>query len=175
LLPSLLVTSLKAHFVASPWPWKPGSVVVDYTVSNTGNLRMGFNPSLSVKGPLGLGSRTVRDEPVAELLPGNSRSFHTTVGSVWPALRLHVTAIVAPKASIAAEEPNLGVIREAIDIVALTWPTIVLVLLLLALLSYRIYRRIRRLREGRDASVASVAKETRQTKQAKQPVSNVVR
>jgi hypothetical protein len=172
LLPSLIVTSLTAHFVGSSWPWKPGSVVVDYTVSNTGNLRMGFKPSLVVKGPLGLGSRSARDEPDAELLPGNSRTFHTAVRNVWPMLRLHVTAIVAPTAAIAAEPPEFGVIREAIDIVAVTWPVIVFLVLLVALLVFWVSRRIRRIRAGRGASIAGVPKQTRQTKQ---PVSNAAR
>jgi hypothetical protein len=172
LLPSLMVTSMKAHFVASSWPWKPGSVVVDYTVSNTGNLRMGFKPSLTVKGPLGLGARSAREEPVAELLPGNSRSFHTTVRNVWPLLRLHVTAIVAPAAAIAEAPPTIGAVRQTIDIVAVTWPLIVLLVLLLALLAYQVYSRVRRFRSGRGASVSRVPKQTRQTKL---PVSNAAR
>jgi hypothetical protein len=169
LLPSLMVTSLTAHFVASSWPWKPGSVLVDYTVSNTGNLRMGFEPSLSVKGPWGLGERTARDKPVTELLPGNSRTFHTTVHGVWPMLRLQVTASAKPVAAIAAEPPGLGVVRETIQIGAVTWALLVILVLLLALLAYFVYRRVQRARARRAAHTAGLPKQT------KQPVSNAAR
>jgi hypothetical protein len=172
LLPSLGVTAMKARFVVGSWPWKPGSVVVDYTVSNTGNLRIGFKPSLSVKGPLGLGARSARDEPVAELLPGNSRSFHTTVRNVWPMGRLHVTVIVAPTAAIAEAPPAIGAVRQTIDIVAVTWPLIVLLVLLLALLAYQVYSRVRGFRADRGASAGGIPKQTRQTKL---PVSNAAR
>jgi hypothetical protein len=168
LLPSLMVTSLKAHFVKGSRPWKPGSVVVDYTVSNTGNLRMGFNPSLTVSGPWGLGRRTVRDKPVAELLPGNSETFHTRLPNVWPMMRLHVTASAQPVAAIAAEPPDLGVIHEAINIWAVTWTLLVVLLALLVLLTYRVLRRIRRIRAGRAAAVVNLPR------QSKVPVPNAV-
>jgi hypothetical protein len=172
LVPSLSVTPVKAHYVASAAPWKSGSVVVDYTVSNSGNLRMGFKPSVTVKGPWGIGAHTVTDEAVAEILPGNSRTFHTVVHGVWPMLRLNVTASARPVAAIAAQEPGLGVISRTIRIMAVTWVQLVLFLLLLGFLGYRIFRRLQRnrLTPGRRGLTAvAVPKET------KTPVSSAAR
>jgi hypothetical protein len=171
-LPSLMVTTLNAHYISRAAPWKSGSVAVTYTVSNTGNLRMGFKPSITVTGPWGVGARTVRDESVAELLPGNFRTFHTIVHGVWPMGRLNVTASARPIAAIAAPEPNLGVIHQTIHIAAVTWWLLVILVLLLALLGYRIFRRVQRYRRfgaGRDLPTAGVPK------QAKAPVSSAAR
>jgi len=148
LKPSLSITSLKADFVSGARPWQAGRVKVTYTVANTGNLRMGFDPSVSVAGPGGIGRRTVTDEPVAELLPGNSQTFHTTVAEVWPMVRLNVTASVTPVAAVAAEPPALGVVRETVQIWAFSLGVLLALLFLLLLLAYLVRRAVRRRRQA---------------------------
>lgn len=156
--PALTISGLEASFVEGALPWQQGTVEVTYTVANTGNLRMGFEPSVTVAGPGGLASRTVAADPVAELLPGNSQAFTATVSGVWPAGFLDVTSSVTPVAAVAAEPPGLGVVTDTIRILALTWEALVAVVLLVALLAflgYRATRRRRRAPAGQPAPVES--------------------
>ena len=147
LQPALEVTQLAARFIDGTWPWQPGTVEVTYTVTNTGNVRMGFDPSVRVAGPLGAAPRTRQLDLVAELLPHNSQTLRTTVTEVWPLGRLGVELTADPVAAAAAQAPELGQVSGAVWIWALTWPLALLVVLVLGLL-VALTLRVRRLRRG---------------------------
>lgn len=148
LRPALAITGLEAKYVKGSRPWRTGLVQVTYTVANNGNLRMGFEPSVTVAGPNGLGSRTVAAPSVAELLPGNSQTFSSRVTGVWPTVLLDVTASASPVAAVAAEPPGLDVVTEMIRIWAVTWELLLALFLFLLLLGVLVRRLIRRLRRA---------------------------
>lgn len=128
--PELQVSELVADFSGSPWPWESGSTRVTYTIVNSGNVRMGFQPSISVAGPFGLGTRRVQLDPVAELLPHNSQSLTTTVDGVWSVGWLQARVAADPTAAVGAESPQLGQVSKVVSMLALTaWHALVLVLI----------------------------------------------
>ena len=144
--PDLAVTALKATYVKGHHPWSPGSVRVDYTITNGGNLRMGFNPSVEVAGPFGFGRTTTAGKPVAELLPGTSLRIRTTVPNVWPTGYVDVTVVAEARAAVAAAVPPVEPARQTIRIWVITWELLLVLLLLLALLGFWVVRFIRRRR-----------------------------
>lgn len=144
--PELTITGLEARFTKGARPWEAGEVEVAYTVENTGNVRMGVEPSGTVTGPGGMLARAGDAEPIAELLPGSSQTVTTTVPRVWPLGLLEVTATAAPVAATAAEPPDLSPVSATTRIWAVTWESLTvfaLVLVALALAGYRLYRRRR--------------------------------
>jgi hypothetical protein len=151
--PDLAVTAMKATYVKGDHLWKPGSVRVDYTITNGGNLRMGYRPSVEVAGPFGLGRTTARGKPVAEMLPGSSHTVRSTVRGVWPTGYLHITVVAEPIAAVAAAVPPVEPARQTIRIWAITLQLLLFLLVLLALIGYLVFRRLRRRRQFR-ASVS---------------------
>jgi hypothetical protein len=156
LQPDLAVTALKATYIKGDRPFASGSVRVDYTITNGGNLRMGFNPSVEVAGPFGVGRRSAAGSRVAELLPGSSQRIRTTVSGIWPMGYDNVTVVAAPVAAIAAAAPPVEPARETIRIWVITWELMLELLLLSALLGYLIVRHMSRRRQAR-ASVTEPA------------------
>lgn len=149
LQPALIITGLEARFTKGTRPWEAGEVEVSYTVENSGNVRMGVEPSGTVAGPGGTVARTSDADPIAELLPGSSQTVTTTVPEVWPLGLLEVTATAVPVAAAAAEAPDLSPVSATIRIWAVTWEVLTALALLLAVLAvagYRMYRRRRRRR-----------------------------
>ncbi|MCT2585572.1 WxL protein peptidoglycan domain-containing protein [Actinophytocola gossypii] len=96
--PSLTVTDLGASFDGSPLG-SPGEVRVGYVVRNTGNLRLVGRPSVTVRGPFGLGERRLSGERLPELKPGDTLRVSTVVPAVWQLGRLTVEVAVTPEAS----------------------------------------------------------------------------
>lgn len=62
---------------------QPGTVRVEYTVRNDGNVRLAGRPTVRVAGPFGLGGRDWTGDPLPELLPGDSVSGSASVRGVW--------------------------------------------------------------------------------------------
>jgi hypothetical protein len=147
--PDLAVTVLKATYVKGDHLWTPGTVRVDYTITNGGNLRMGYRPSVEVAGPFGLGRTTARGKPVAEMLPGSSHTVRSTVRDVWPTGYLHVTVLAEPIAAVAATVPPVEPARQTIRIWAITLQLLLFLLVLLVLLGYLVFRSLRRRRQSR--------------------------
>ena len=143
LQPDLAVTMISARYHGGTWPWVTGSVTVAYTLTNGGNIRMGFRPSVQVVGPLGLGGREARARKIAELLPGNSVTLHTPVPHLRGTGMYDVTVVAEPTAAIAAAVPTIRPARETIRIWFFTWSLVLLVVLLFGAATYLAVRRRR--------------------------------
>lgn len=142
--PELGITRLDARWLPGTWPWEPGRVVVDYTVENAGNVRMGVAPTLRLGGILA-GARTRTLPASAELLPRGQLSGRAVVTGVWPTGPLDVGLVATPRAAVALAAPDLAPVARTTSLWTLTWwllLPLVLVLVLGALL-VRVRRRRR--------------------------------
>lgn len=142
-------------------PFAPGTVTVDYTLDNTGNVRVGADVDASVTGPFGVGGGEASAEH-REVLPGQSAAGSVTL-EVWPLFlgRGEVTAtplVVGEDVVPAALLPTTTEFR----VWTVPWSQLVLLVLLVAtpLLVVRARRRsAARIQARIDAAVAAAAGE----------------
>ena len=146
--PELSITGVQTDFVAPTRPWRSGSMDVTYTVANTGNVRLGFDPTARVAGPFGLLARSQDSDVVMELLPGASTEVDVTVADVWPVVRAGVRMIANPVAAPAAADPGLTPVRAERTVWAITWEIAAAVVVLVLLLALPVVRAVRRRRPG---------------------------
>lgn len=97
LAPALAVTDVTSSFAASANPFEPGTVTVEYTLHNTGNVRLGASERIEVAGAFGLAASTNAGAAPVEILPGTSvrQSSHVTAS---PLLLLFGSVEAAPVA-----------------------------------------------------------------------------
>ncbi|WP_421732745.1 hypothetical protein [Cellulomonas sp.] len=122
-----------------------GEVTVDYTLRNTGNVRLAVEPEVAVGGAFGLLRERVDGDRVDELLPGGEVRSSTTVPGVWPLVLETVTVDATAVAPAAGEDPGVGTVSGAVRVWAVPW--LVLALLVLVALGL-VVRRVRRVRRG---------------------------
>lgn len=159
------VLDLQTDYTKGSRPWRTGTVDVSYTIANAGNIRAGVNPAVVVSGPFGILERRVELEPVVDLLPGNSQAVTAEVPTVWPLVRLAVTAeneIVAPPNG---EDPGLGTTRQTVGLWAVSLEMLIafgVLLLIVGVLLVRFVRRIRRRRRAQTGPSPTVTPSERQ-------------
>jgi hypothetical protein len=116
----------------------PSTSTVTYKIANTGNVRLAPTVSVTVKGPLGLGSGTAPQRELPELLPGSSASITETVdGPVtigWQTATVDGTAAAADGSTGSSS----GSTR------ALTIPWGVVAVVIAALVAFAVLRRRRK-------------------------------
>ncbi len=112
--PGLVVSDVTASYEAPTWPWQQGRTTVDYRVVNTGNIRMGFRPAVTVEGLFGLGATTVDAEPAPELLPRQERNARVVVDGVPPLGWMNVEVTATPTAAVAAAPPSIGPVSKSV-------------------------------------------------------------
>jgi hypothetical protein len=122
-------------------PFRAGTATVTYSVRNSGNVRLGAHPSVSVRDLTGRLVRTVTGPAVREVLPGQSVTVVSRVPQVWPLGRLTVSAgvratMVEPAAAEAP--PPRGDTTKAY---LWAWPWAAMVLLALVVLLAVLWRR----------------------------------
>lgn len=88
LAPELTVEDVSAAYHGGWNPFAAGWMSLDYTLTNTGNVRLGATQLAEVTGPFGFGLAGADGPEVAELLPGESMPVSLRVDDVWPALRV---------------------------------------------------------------------------------------
>lgn len=152
--PRLEVTDLAASWVPRGILGS-GEVVVDYTLTNTGNVRLAVDPKVSVSGPFGLLPRHAEGKHVDELLPGGSVRLSTTVPSVWALVRHEVRVDAVVSAAPGGRDPGLGTVSAWTGLWAWPWLAIGVLLVILALVLVDRIRRRRRLARRRAAPEGS--------------------
>jgi len=144
--PALSVTRLAvdAHQALVPYVTGRGRVGVDYTVTNTGNVRMAPTARVELVGPFGLTVHETEAEPLAELLPGGSVDRHADIDGLPPLGRLSLRVIVT------ADDANA---RTARTIWAVPWALVAVATLAVGWRWLR--RRHRRRRAARGGALAA--------------------
>lgn len=79
---SVVPGSVSTSYAPSWNPFAPGTLTVDYVISNDGNVRLGSTTTTQAAGLLGIGSANASGEH-REILPRQETAASTTL-SVWP-------------------------------------------------------------------------------------------
>jgi hypothetical protein len=153
--PALGVAGLLTSYQGSANPVGGGNATVTYTITNTGNVRLGYAQQVTISG--WFGSATVHPPPLAQLLPGDSIAVHARVPDVWPAgpLTAKVTLTAMPVAGTTS--PPVPVTDESYSLFEFPWPQLV-ALVLLALLGLAAWWGVRR-RRAHIAALLAAAEE----------------
>lgn len=163
LQPGLVVEGLTVGFDSSLNPFAGGTATVDYTVRNTGNVRLSGQQSVALYGPFGLFRADIEGvDDVPEILPGEAWTVSATAENVFPLAWLGTDVTIDPAFPTGLESgPDLAMFVTSSGTVAIPWSLLVLVVLVVAALVVAVVlrRRARRLRtQGEDARVqAAVA------------------
>jgi hypothetical protein len=112
---------IDAAFNGSLNPLSPGSLRLDYSLSNQGNTILKATPEIVLSGPFGIGRRAITGEEITEMAPGETRSGTVRPTGVWP-LGFYKAQVI-PRAesadgAVAAETLGTGQASAA----ALPWP-----------------------------------------------------
>ena len=98
LRPEFSITDVRLS-ATTPWnPLRLPEVTADFTISNTGNVRLGGAPSAEAAGPFGLGAVSATAPAVPEVLPGGSVRTSVRLDAVPPLFREQLVLAVQPVA-----------------------------------------------------------------------------
>jgi hypothetical protein len=125
-----------------------GSATVTYTLTNTGNTRVGVQATASASGVFGIGKASANGPQVEELLPKSSVTQTVEIPSVWPLVLDYVQ--VTAKVTLPGAEPRdagIGTPSSSAWMWAIPWPYLALIALV-ALAWWWLRRRAER-RSGR--------------------------
>ena len=142
--PKLNIEGVSVSYSPSLNPMS-GSATVTYTVANRGNVRLGGTSHVSVGGPFGLLGKDGPDQELAELLPGESVTYTTTVDGV-PATVISSTSVHLDPSAVAGDEDTLS--NQSHGALTLAIPWTILALVVVALLVWFAVRRYRRHQGG---------------------------
>lgn len=130
--PSAAITVDRARFSAGWVPFTRGDVQVTYTITNTGNVRIGGVPRITVRGLFGLGERHIVDEEFVDLLPGNSLERTVEASDVLPLIRASARVDVDDASS--GEQKIGGILiveNQDRGLWTVSWPTLLTLLVLI--------------------------------------------
>lgn len=122
-----LDADVSASHEASFNPFQPGTTWVDYAFTNSGNTRLSATTTLTISGPLGVLARTVEGESVAEMAPGETRTFRVEVPRMWALGFASVQLSVQPDPvpADAGMEP-MSAVDRSVTFAAIPWSQIIL-------------------------------------------------
>jgi hypothetical protein len=149
-----LQVSASGGYVTDWNPFDPGSVALDYTLTNAGNVRMSAGAGVTWEGRR-LGDGT--DGEPTELLPADERAGTVRIPGVWPLGIVTVPlvteqAVVMPDGTVQELEP----LTRSVTIWAVPWPQLLVAAAVALMLSGLLYRRRRHA-----ASIAKLVDEAR--------------
>lgn len=131
LRPALAISNLMATYVDSPNPVGDGSMRLRYSVTNTGNVRLGADQVVRIEGPLAMAGQTATLERLPELLPGNTVTVQTEVSGVWPTVRSSVDLELSPVPTRPGEDfKDLSAARAATNTWSPPWSLLALLMLI---------------------------------------------
>ncbi len=87
LKPVLTVSNVNVDYHGNWNPLKPGTADVSYKLENTGNVRLGTDQKVVMRGLFGIPLTEKSSQKIAELLPGSSITVQEKVNGVWPLFR----------------------------------------------------------------------------------------
>jgi len=170
LQPGLVVEGLTVGYASSLNPFAGGTATVDYTVRNTGNVRLSGQQSVALYGPFGLLRSDIEGvDDVPEILPGESWTVSATAENVFPLAWLGTDVTIDPAFPAGLESgPDLAMFVTSSGTVAVPWSLVALVLLVgaavvvLVVLRRRARRRRKQSEDARvQAAVAAALEDLR--------------
>ncbi|MFT4305676.1 MAG: DUF916 domain-containing protein [Microbacterium sp.] len=154
LAPSLAVEDLSVGWNGGVNPFAGGDATVTYTLHNTGNATISAVPTEQVSGIFGWFPYTAdASDTTPQLLPGESRTFSTTVTGVPALLLLLGSVSITPLVTDASGSTSpIDAVNATALGVAVPWTSLLLLLLVAAAaFGYLRNRRRRRAIDARDA------------------------
>ncbi|MFD4636401.1 WxL protein peptidoglycan domain-containing protein [Lentzea sp. NPDC058436] len=129
LAPSVEIRDVAVHYDGTPNPVGKGTARVEYTVVNTGNVRLTAAHSVRLRGMFGWFAADARIDPIPELLPGES-VVRTASAAMPPSGRVSAAITVTPAVAGGAE---LEPVTATPGTLALPWSAAVCLLLVVCL------------------------------------------
>jgi hypothetical protein len=160
LRPELGITDVQVTTSTSWNPLRLPAITTEFTVRNTGNVRLTGQPGAEAHGPFGIATRTADSAPLPEILPGGAIRTRITTKDVIPLFRIWTSVTAQP-----ATAENLAV-RPASHGTAMwlmPWPQLLVLALVVGLVA--LWIRTRR-RSRRRSAAALLAAEQRGREQA---------
>jgi hypothetical protein len=140
LSPKLTVNDLHSSYVGTLNPVGRGHVNVIYELTNSGNVDLAVDQSVSVTGILG-SSREVPLPKVSLLLPGASIPEQAVVAGVWPQLLTHEVVTAKPIVLATGHGSRPVTTTASVWLWTVPWPLVILVLVVIV--AIYLYRRKR--------------------------------
>jgi hypothetical protein len=136
--PSLAIDRFDVIYDAPATPFGTRNAKIVYTLTNTGDIRLAPIANLELAGLFGLGSSSLPERQIPELLPGGSIEIAETVQDVRPWVRL------AAELEVRADEAAV-VVTASVTHWAVPWPSVIaLGAVVLALVIWRLVARRRK-------------------------------
>ena len=107
-----------------------GRMTVTYTLTNTGNIRLGVEPAARVSSLFGLLAQSADGARVDELLPGSSVEQSIVVDDVWPLVLDSVTVSAPAVAAIGRDDPGIATATGSAFVWAIPWALLAILVLL---------------------------------------------
>lgn len=157
--PALVFDHVETHYAPSLNPFAPGSLTANYSMTNTGNVRLGAVSTVASSGIFGWNFTTSEAAEVREILPGDTVSFQTTVDEVWPLVFGSVALEASPR-MVGDDEFDVALVstthQESVALVSWAW--VGLLAIVIAALVVALSQRKRRTKKF-EAAVAQAAKQ----------------
>ena len=149
--PSLAVENMTVDYQRPSFFVGPGSATVNFTLRNTGNVRLSGTQALSIGGLIGSASADSLPEQIPELLPGNSITVSVPVSGVLPGFHMTAREVVTPVVtSGGAEAPvTVEVAVGEVSFWAVPWVETGVLLLIIAAIVLLILRSRRKRRKAK--------------------------
>ncbi|CAN5439512.1 hypothetical protein BH10ACT4_BH10ACT4_03850 [soil metagenome] len=195
LAPKVAASGFVSGFSPSLNPFAPGTMTVDYSVVNRGNLRLDVTQKVAIVGPFGIPLGRLSPPAVQNLLPGQAAHMTAQVSGVGALLLgwSEVTLIPAPVGSAAlprndpnaTADPNAPADTAASGTVvftpvsatsltvAITW-TLLLIILIVVAGVVVVARYVRNTRASFYAAVDQAAADARETMSRESELSSTV-
>jgi hypothetical protein len=157
LVPGLELRGVGASYDLSWQPAEPGRLRVWFELANTGNSRITVTGLVAAQGQEAEFPGT--DEPVVELLPGDTRRIEVNVGGVWPLLRVEASIRADPMVSAlpgAGDPPVMESVAAKTAVWTPPWPQLLVLLAIVLILAGLLAGRSRSKRR-----IAALVEETR--------------
>jgi len=143
--PKLVVENLTTDYSGAFNPLD-GKLGVDYTVRNTGNVRLSAEQQLEIKDVIGRTVESRKGKLLEDILPGATVTLHEEFTGVPAALRLSTNVKVIPVSPTGSTEAPPATETYSSTTWAIPWTLLLLVAL--AILLWRIFRRYRTRAQG---------------------------
>ena len=141
--PGLTITGVHSEFLAGG-AFGTGKLEVEYTLTNSGNVRYGIEPSVRATGPFGLAPHGADGGKIAELLPHASVKQSVTLEGIFPLLLENVTVSAKAVAPPAGDDPAIGTVRASTWMWLWSWLILLIVVAIAAAVATGVIQRRRR-------------------------------